>query len=250
MLFNIHTLEWDKELLEYFNIPENMLPQVKPSSCIYGETDKSVFGSSIIIAGAAGDQQSALFGQCCFNPGEVKNTYGTGCFLLMNTGNNPIYSDNGLLTTLAAGSTKDKPEYALEGSVFVAGAVVQWLRDELRMIKDAASTKEYAMKVENTAGVYIVPAFSGLGAPYWNPYARGTVVGLTRGTKKEHFIRAALESIAYQADDVIRAMEKSADIKLSGLKVDGGASANEFLMQFQSDITCLLYTSPSPRDCS
>ena len=237
MLFNIHTLEWDKELLEYFNIPENMLPQVKPSSCIYGETDKSVFGSSIIIAGAAGDQQSALFGQCCFNPGEVKNTYGTGCFLLMNTGNNPIYSDNGLLTTLAAGSTKDKPEYALEGSVFVAGAVVQWLRDELRMIKDAASTKEYAMKVENTAGVYIVPAFSGLGAPYWNPYARGTVVGLTRGTKKEHFIRAALESIAYQADDVIRAMEKSADIKLSGLKVDGGASANEFLMQFQSDIT-------------
>ena len=196
MLFNIHTLEWDKELLEYFNIPE-----------------------------------------CCFNPGEVKNTYGTGCFLLMNTGNNPIYSDNGLLTTLAAGSTKDKPEYALEGSVFVAGAVVQWLRDELRMIKDAASTKEYAMKVENTAGVYIVPAFSGLGAPYWNPYARGTVVGLTRGTKKEHFIRAALESIAYQADDVIRAMEKSADIKLSGLKVDGGASANEFLMQFQSDIT-------------
>ena len=237
MLFNIHTLEWDKELMEYFNIPENMLPQVKPSSCIYGETDKSVFGSSIIIAGAAGDQQSALFGQCCFNPGEVKNTYGTGCFLLMNTGNNPIYSDNGLLTTLAAGSTKDKPEYALEGSVFVAGAVVQWLRDELRMIKDAASTKEYAMKVENTAGVYIVPAFSGLGAPYWNPYARGTVVGLTRGTKKEHFIRAALESIAYQADDVIRAMEKSADIKLSGLKVDGGASANEFLMQFQSDIT-------------
>ena len=155
----------------------------------------------------------------------------------MNTGNNPIYSDTGLLTPLAAGSTKDKPEYALEGSVFVAGAVVQWLRDELRMIKDAASTKEYAMKVENTAGVYIVPAFSGLGAPYWNPYARGTVVGLTRGTKKEHFIRAALESIAYQADDVIRAMEKSADIKLSGLKVDGGASANEFLMQFQSDIT-------------
>lgn len=190
MLFNIHTLEWDKELMEYFNIPENMLPQVKPSSCIYGETDKSVFGSSIIIAGAAGDQQSALFGQCCFNPGEVKNTYGTGCFLLMNTGNNPIYSDNGLLTTLAAGSTKDKPEYALEGSVFVAGAVVQWLRDELRMIKDAASTKEYAMKVENTAGVYIVPAFSGLGAPYWNPYARGTVVGLTRGTKKRTFYKS------------------------------------------------------------
>ena len=237
MMFDIHNLRWDDNILDYFHIPKSMLPEVRPSSCVYGCTDLSLLGGKIPIAGAAGDQQAALFGQCCFNPGEVKNTYGTGCFLLMNTGNNPIYSDNGLLTTLAAGSTKDKPEYALEGSVFVAGAVVQWLRDELRMIKDAASTKEYAMKVENTAGVYIVPAFSGLGAPYWNPYARGTVVGLTRGTKKEHFIRAALESIAYQADDVIRAMEKSADIKLSGLKVDGGASANEFLMQFQSDIT-------------
>ena len=237
MLFNIHTLTWDEDILRDLDIPANMLPTPVPSSQIYGYTDPAFLGGAIPIGGAAGDQQAALFGQGCFEKGDVKNTYGTGCFLLMNTGNNPIYSDNGLLTTLAAGSTKDKPEYALEGSVFVAGAVVQWLRDELRMIKDAASTKEYAMKVENTAGVYIVPAFSGLGAPYWNPYARGTVVGLTRGTKKEHFIRAALESIAYQADDVIRAMEKSADIKLSGLKVDGGASANEFLMQFQSDIT-------------
>lgn len=237
MLFNIHTLKWDEELLKYFNIPACMLPEVYPSSHIYGVTDASVFGSQIPIAGAAGDQQSALFGQCCFEEGEVKNTYGTGCFLLMNTGKKPIYSSNGLLTTLSAGSTLDAPEYALEGSVFVAGAVVQWLRDELRMVRDAAATENYAMRVKDTAGVYIVPAFSGLGAPYWNPYARGTVVGLTRGTKKEHFVRAALESVAYQANDVIRAMEEASGIKLTGLKVDGGASANNFLMQFQADIT-------------
>lgn len=237
MLFNIHTLKWDEELLKYFNIPACMLPEVYPSSHIYGVTDASVFGSQIPIAGAAGDQQSALFGQCCFEEGEVKNTYGTGCFLLMNTGKKPIYSSNGLLTTLSAGSTLDTPEYALEGSVFVAGAVVQWLRDELRMVRDAAATENYAMRVKDTAGVYIVPAFSGLGAPYWNPYARGTVVGLTRGTKKEHFVRAALESVAYQANDVIRAMEEASGIKLTGLKVDGGASANNFLMQFQADIT-------------
>ena len=244
---DMETLKFIKSLLttDYYHI--SLSTDVVGVECAVAMKNAYALGVSLAVGlaekrdGEIGavhyNSQAALFGQGCFEKGDVKNTYGTGCFLLMNTGNNPIYSDNGLLTTLAAGSTKDKPEYALEGSVFVAGAVVQWLRDELRMIKDAASTKEYAMKVENTAGVYIVPAFSGLGAPYWNPYARGTVVGLTRGTKKEHFIRAALESIAYQADDVIRAMEKSADIKLSGLKVDGGASANEFLMQFQSDIT-------------
>ena len=236
MLFNIHTLEWDKELLEYFNIPQSMLPKVLPSSCIYGKTDPEVTGGAIPIAGIAGDQQAALFGQCCFEPGDVKNTYGTGCFLLMNTGAEPVSSDHGLVTTIAAGSPGEV-QYALEGSVFVAGATIQWLRDELWMIRSASETESLCQSVEDTAGSYLVPAFTGLGAPYWNPYARGTVVGLTRGTKKEHFIRAALESIAYQADDVIRAMEKSADIKLSGLKVDGGASANEFLMQVQSDIT-------------
>ena len=236
MLFDIHNRCWDKELLEKFNIPEVMLPIVKPSSCIYGYTDPSVLAGNIAIAGAAGDQQAALFGQCCFEPGEVKNTYGTGCFLLMNTGDKPVESKHGLITTIAAGSD-DQLHYALEGSVFTGGAIVQWLRDEMRLIRSSSQSEDYARMVNDTNGVYIVPAFSGLGAPYWNPYARGTVVGLTRGTKKEHFIRAALESIAYQADDVIRAMEKSADIKLSGLKVDGGASANEFLMQFQSDIT-------------
>ncbi len=235
MLFDIHHLCWDKEILEYFRIPENMLPDVKPSSYIYGYTDTSVLGGEIPIAGAAGDQQAALFGQCCFEPGEVKNTYGTGCFLLMNTGEKAITSKSGLLTTIAAG-TEEHVEYALEGSVFVAGAAVQWLRDGLRMMKSAPQSEEYAIAVEETGGVYVVPAFAGLGAPYWNPYARGTIVGLTRGCTKEHFIRATLESIAYQTVDVLEAMEKDSGIDLKSLKVDGGASANDFLMQFEADI--------------
>lgn len=235
MLFNIHTLRWDEELLAYFGVPRSMLPEVKPSSCIYGYTDSGLVGGEVPIAGAAGDQQAALFGQCCFEEGDVKNTYGTGSFILMNTGKKPIKSRNGLLTTIAAGAGEDV-EYALEGSVFVAGALIQWLRDELRLFRKAAESEEYAKKVPDTAGVYIVPAFTGLGAPYWNPYARGTVVGLTRGCSKEHFIRAALESIAYQSADVMRAMEEDAEIKIKGLKVDGGASANDFLMGFQADI--------------
>ena len=236
MLFNIHTLEWDEELLKLFGVPRDLLPDVMPSSCLYGYTDESMLGGRIPIAGAAGDQQSALFGQCCFNPGDVKNTYGTGCFLLMNTGNEAIKSEHGLLTTIAA-SGADHVEYALEGSVFVAGAVVQWLRDEMRMVKTASQTEEYASDVFDTAGVYLVPAFAGMGAPYWNQYARGTVVGITRGCKKEHFIRAALESIAYQSSDLIRAMEEDAGISLNDIKVDGGASANNFLMKFQANIT-------------
>ena len=235
MLFDIHKLCWDEELLKLLAIPKSMLPEVKPSSCIYGYTDSSVTGGEIPIAGIAGDQQAALFGQCCFEKGQVKNTYGTGCFLLMNTGKEAIASRNGLITTIAA-STGNEVEYALEGSVFVAGAAIQWLRDGMRMIKTAAQTEEYADKVEDTAGVYIVPAFAGMGAPYWNPYARGTVVGITRGCQKEHFIRAALESIAYQTADVLKAMEEDAGISIAGLKVDGGASANDFLMQFQADI--------------
>lgn len=235
MLFDIYNLKWDKEILDYFKIPESMLPQVKPSSYIYGYTEISVFGGEIPIAGVAGDQQAALFGQCCFEPGDVKNTYGTGCFLLMNTGNKAIKSESGLLTTMAA-STGTEPVYALEGSVFVAGAAIQWLRDSLRMIKNAPKSEKYAMEVEDTGGVYIVPAFAGMGAPYWNPYARGTIVGITRGCKKEHFVRATLESIAYQTVDVLRAMEKDAGVELTSLKVDGGASANNFLMQFEADI--------------
>lgn len=235
MIFDIHRLCWDEELLSLLKIPKSMLPEVKPSSCIYGYTDASVLGGKIPIAGIAGDQQAALFGQCCFQKGQVKNTYGTGCFLLMNTGTEAITSGHGLLTTIAA-STGDKVEYALEGSVFVAGAAVQWLRDGMRMIKTAAQTEEYTDKVEDTTGVYMVPAFAGMGAPYWNPYARGTIVGITRGCKKEHFIRAALESIAYQTADVLKAMEEDAEVSIAGLKVDGGASANNFLMQFQADI--------------
>ncbi|MBD5509834.1 MAG: glycerol kinase GlpK [Lachnospiraceae bacterium] len=235
MLFDIHNLCWDKEILDYFKIPESMLPAVKPSSYLYGYTDTSVLGGEIPIAGAAGDQQAALFGQCCFEPGEVKNTYGTGCFLLMNTGEKAIQSKSGLLTTIAA-STGEQVEYALEGSVFVAGAAIQWLRDGMRMIKSAPQSEEYAAAVEETGGVYVVPAFAGLGAPYWNPYARGTIVGLTRGCTKEHFIRATLESIAYQTVDVLEAMEKDSGIDLKSLKVDGGASANNFLMQFEADI--------------
>lgn len=212
-----------------------MLPEVKASSEVYGETDELIFGSPIPIAGIAGDQQAALFGQVCCEEGMAKNTYGTGCFLLMNTGNKPVESNHGLVTTMAA-CYNGKPEYALEGSIFVGGAVIQWLRDELRMLKSSPESEKYATAVEDTNGVYLVPAFTGLGAPYWDPYARGTIVGLTRGTKKEHFIRAALESMAYQTYDVLKAMEQDAGSKLQELKVDGGACANNFLMQFQSDI--------------
>ena len=235
MMFDIHKLDWDQKILDYFKIPKNMLPKVKPSSGIFGYTEVGMFGESIPIAGAAGDQQSALFGQCCFDAGEVKNTYGTGCFLLMNTGEKAVTSENGLLTTIAA-SADGTVQYALEGSIFVAGAAIQWLRDEMRMIRKAADTERYATAVEDTAGVYLVPAFTGIGAPYWDPYARGTVVGITRGCKKEHFIRATLESIAYQAYDVIAAMEEDAGVKMTHLKVDGGASANNMLMKFQADI--------------
>jgi len=235
MLFDIHRLCWDAQILERFQIPEALLPKVCPSSCVYGNTAASVLGGEIPIAGAAGDQQSALFGQCCFEQGEAKNTYGTGCFLLMHTGEKAITSRSGLLTTIAAG-VSEHPQYALEGSVFVAGAGVQWLRDSMRMLKSASQSESYCQAVEDTAGVYVVPAFAGMGAPYWNQYARGTVVGLTRGCSKEHFIRATLEAIAYQAADVLRAMEQDSGIHLKALKVDGGASANDFLMQFQADI--------------
>lgn len=235
MLFDIHNLRWDQELLDIFDIPMSMLPDVYPSSNIFGVTDASVLGGPIPIAGVAGDQQAALFGQCCFEKGQVKNTYGTGCFLLMNTGTEPIESTHGLVTTIAA-CTKDRVEYALEGSVFVAGASIQWLRDSMRMIRTAGQSEEYANQVFDTNGVYIVPAFTGIGAPYWNQYARGTVVGVTRGCQKEHFIRATLESIAYQSEEVLRAMEEDAGVELTELKVDGGASANDFLMKFQADI--------------
>lgn len=235
MIYDIHRLCWDEEILSLLHIPASMLPDVKPSSCIYGYTENTILGGKIPIAGIAGDQQAALFGQCCFSKGQVKNTYGTGCFLLMNTGTEAITSRNGLLTTIAA-SCGDQVEYALEGSVFVAGAAVQWLRDGMRMIKSASQTEEYTSKADDTTGVYVVPAFAGMGAPYWNPYARGTIVGITRGCKKEHFIRATLESIAYQTYDVLKAMEEDAEVSIAGLKVDGGASANNFLMQFQADI--------------
>ena len=236
MMYNINTLEWDKDILKELDIPEIMLPEVKESSCVYGYTDSGLFADiKIPIAGCAGDQQSALFGQNCFEEGTAKNTYGTGCFLLMNTGEKPVKSENGLLTTISWG-VDGKVEYALEGSIFMGGASIQWLRDELRMIKSAADSEKYAMRVENTNGVYVVPAFTGLGAPYWDMYARGTIVGLTRGAKKEHLIRATLESIAYQTKDVLEAMQNDAGIELKSLKVDGGASNNNFLMQFQSDI--------------
>ncbi len=235
MLYDIEALQWDQEILDYFGIPVNMLPEVKPSSCIYGHTAADILGGSVPIAGVAGDQQAALFGQCCFAPGEVMNTYGTGCFLLMNTGKQRVESEHGLLTTIAIG-IDGKVEYALEGSVFVAGASIQWLRDELRMLRSAAQSEEYCNAVEDTGGVYVVPAFAGLGAPYWQPYARGTIVGVTRGTSKEHFIRATVESLAYQVYDVLEAMQKDAGIPLQSLKVDGGAAANNFLMQFQADI--------------
>ena len=235
MMFDIHKLDWDQKILDYFKIPKSMLPKVKPSSGIFGYTEVGMFGESIPIAGAAGDQQAALFGQCCFDAGEVKNTYGTGCFLLMNTGEKAVTSEQGLLTTIAA-SADGTVQYALEGSIFVAGAAIQWLRDEMRMIRKAADTERYATAVEDTAGVYLVPAFTGIGAPYWDPYARGTVVGITRGCKKEHFIRAALESMAYQTNDILKVMEEESGVQIRTLKVDGGASNNNFLMQFQSDI--------------
>lgn len=236
MLFDIHKLCWDEVILAKFNIPRAMLPEVKPSSCIYGYTDEKVLVGNVPIAGAAGDQQAALFGQGCYQPGDVKNTYGTGCFLLMNTGTKPVTSGNGLLTTIAASTDPKKVEYALEGSIFVAGAANQWLRDGMRLVESTPETEKYASQVEDTDGVYIVPAFAGMGAPYWNQYARGTVVGLTRGCTREHFIRATLESIAYQAYDVIKAMEEDAGVRLNVLKVDGGASANNMLMQFQAGI--------------
>lgn len=235
MMFDIHNLCWDEKILAYFGIPKSMLPKVCPSSSVYGYTDSGIFGCKIPIAGAAGDQQAALFGQCCFSEGEVKNTYGTGCFLLMNTGEQAVNSKNGLLTTIAA-SFENNVQYALEGSIFVAGAGVQWMRDEMDLFRDASETEKYADSVEDTNGVYVVPAFTGLGAPYWNPYARGTIVGLTRGCKKEHFVRAVLEAMAYQTYDILKIMEKESSVDIVSLKVDGGASKNNFLMQFQADV--------------
>ena len=235
MLFNINTLEWDDEILEELGIPKSMLPQARPSSEVYGMADESYFGKEIPIGGAAGDQQAALFGQTCFTAGEAKNTYGTGAFLLMNTGTKPVFSDNGLITTIAWG-LNGEVNYALEGSIFVAGAAIQWLRDEMRLVDSSPDSEYMASKVKDTNGCYVVPAFTGLGAPHWDQYARGTIVGITRGVNKYHVIRATLESLAYQTYDVLKAMEADSGIKLSALKVDGGASANNFLMQFQSDI--------------
>ncbi len=235
MLFNIHELKWDEEILEKIGIPKSMLPDVKPSSYVYGHTAKSITGVEIPIGGIAGDQHAAMFGQCCFESGTVKNTYGTGCFILMNTGEKAVESKNGLLTTIAWG-VDGKIEYALEGSVFMAGAAIQWLRDGLRIIEDAKKSEGYALRVEDSNGVYVVPAFTGLGAPYWDQYARGTIVGLTRGVEKEHLVRATLESLAYQCNDVIGAMELDSGVNVKEIKVDGGASSNDFLMQFQADI--------------
>ena len=235
MLFNIRELHWDSELLQLLDIPESMLPEVKPSSCVYGMSDFELYGGEIPISGAVGDQQGALFGQCCFRPGEMKNTYGTGCFLLMNTGEEIVESRNGLVTSIAVGFD-GHVEYALEGSIFVAGAAIQWLRDELNVISSAAESQQYAEKVPDTAGGYVVPAFTGLGAPYWSQRARGAIIGITRGFSRAHLIRATLESLAYQTYDIVRAMEKDSGIPITSLKVDGGACANNFLMQFQSDI--------------
>lgn len=236
MMFNINSLEWDDEILEELGIPKCMLPEVKPSSCIYGNANPEFFGAPIPIAGAAGDQQAALFGQTCFKSGEAKNTYGTGCFLLMNTGEKPVYSKNGLVTTIAWG-LDGKVEYALEGSIFVAGAAIQWLRDEMKFIDSASDSEYMAKKVNNTNGCYVVPAFTGLGAPHWDQYARGTIVGITRGVNKYHIIRATLESLAYQVNDVLQAMKADSGISLGTLKVDGGACANNLLLQMQADIS-------------
>lgn len=236
MLFNINTLEWDDEILAELNIPKSMLPEAKPSSCVYGEADPQFFGGPIKIGGAAGDQQAALFGQTCFTPGEAKNTYGTGCFLLMNVGEKPVFSKNGLVTTIAWG-LDGKVEYALEGSIFVAGASIQWLRDEMRLVDSSPDSEYMARKVKDTNGCYVVPAFTGLGAPHWDQYARGTIVGITRGVNKYHIIRATLESMAYQVNDVLQAMKADSGVNLAALKVDGGASANNLLMQMQADIS-------------
>ena len=235
MLYNIHELCWDKELLELLDIPSSILPEVKPSSHVYGNTEYELLGGEIPIAGAAGDQQCAMFGQCCFEPGQMKNTYGTGCFLLMNTGTTPMESKNGLVTTIAIG-LEDRIEYALEGSIFVAGAAIQWLRDQLDVLTSAKESYQYATSVNDTTGAYVVPAFTGLGAPYWNQHARGCIVGVTRGFARAHLVRATLESLAYQTYDICRAMEEDSGIPITALKVDGGACANNFLMQFQSDI--------------
>ncbi|GLC90480.1 glycerol kinase GlpK [Lysinibacillus piscis] len=236
LMYNIYDLKWDEELLEILTVPASMLPEVRPSSEVYGHTEESLFfGSAVPIAGAAGDQQAALFGQACFEEGMVKNTYGTGCFMLMNTGDKAVKSNNGLLTTLAWG-LDGKVTYALEGSIFVAGSAIQWLRDGLRMFRNASESEQYAARVESTEGVYVVPAFVGLGTPYWDSDVRGAVFGLTRGTSKEHFVRATLESLAYQTKDVLAAMEADANIPLAKLRVDGGAVANNFLMQFQADL--------------
>lgn len=235
MLFNIHTLKWDEEILRVLKIPQQILPEVKPSSHVYGYTDSKLFGREVPIAGAGGDQQCALFGQTCFGRGEVKNTYGTGGFMLMNTGTSPVNSHNGLVTTIAWG-VDDKVEYALEGSIFVAGAAVQWLRDELGLIRDAAESEVLAKSVPDANGCYVVPAFVGLGAPYWDQYARGAIVGLTRGVNRNHIVRATLESIAYQVNDVLMAMQEDSGMPITSLRVDGGACDNDFLMQFQADI--------------
>ncbi len=235
LLFNINTLEWDDDLCKMLEIPKSLLPEAKPSSYVYGESDPEFFGGPIKICGVAGDQQAALFGQTCFTPGEAKNTYGTGCFLLMNIGEKPKYPCNGLLTTIAWG-LDGKVEYALEGSVFVAGAAIQWLRDEVKLVDQSPDSEYFATQVPDTNGCYVVPAFTGLGAPYWDPYARGAITGLTRGVNKYHLIRATLESLAFQSNDVLQAMEEGSGVKLSALKVDGGACKNNFLMQFQADI--------------
>ena len=235
MLFNIIDLKWDEEIMAELGIPACMLPEVKPSSCVYGETVADLFGGPITISGAAGDQQAALFGQTCFTPGDAKNTYGTGCFMLMNTGEKPVFSKNGLVTTIAWG-VDGKVEYALEGSIFVAGSAIQWLRDQLKVVDSAPDSEYFANKVNDTNGCYVVPAFTGLGAPHWDAYARGAIVGLTRGVNRYHIIRATLESLAYQTYDVLKSMEADSGIKLAALKVDGGASANNLLMQIQSDI--------------
>ena len=244
MLFNINTLQWDDEILAELNIPKCMLPEAKPSSCVYGEADPSLFGGPIKIGGAAGDQQAALFGQTCYKAGEAKNTYGTGCFLLMNTGEKPIFSKNGLVTTIAWG-LDGKVNYALEGSVFVAGASIQWLRDQLRVVDTAPDSEYMATRVKDTAGCYVVSAFTGLGAPYWDQYARGVIVGLTRGCNKYHIVRATVESLAYQVNDVLQAMKADSGIDLAALNVDGGASANNFLMQTQADISGCPVNRPS-----
>lgn len=237
LLFNIHTLEWDRDLLDIFNIPSSLLPEVRPSAGFFADTDEALLGGSIPICGVAGDQQSALFGQCCFDKGDVKTTYGTGCFMLMNTGDTSVDSKNGLLTTLSAQAVKDSPMYALEGSVFMCGALIDWLRDNLGVIGSPKETAELAGSVESTEGVYIVPAFTGLGAPYWKPEAKGLITGLTRGSDRRHIVRAALEAICYQCNDLLTAMKADTGLPISKIKADGGVTANEFLMQFQAGIS-------------